>query len=120
MPLLGGSTDGDSRGGKFARMVLDLLQRCRDLMHVLLISQQCWLRDPDRLPSGSVGVGKISFQERVFFLGLSAGKFLSILADIEHVEIVQRRVTRLIGNVLGIYCLNESFNTLSSISVSID
>src|SRR6266704_6454917 len=95
MPLLGGSTDGDRRGGKFARMVLDLLQRCCDLMHVLLISQQCWLRDPDRLPSGSVGVGKISLQERVFFLGLSAGKFLSIFAALEHVEIVQRRVTRL-------------------------
>src|SRR5439155_2939143 len=51
---------------------------------------------------------------------LPAGELLAVLASLEHVEIVQRRIARLVGNALGIHRSNESFRADTGKGITID
>src|SRR5215475_16217289 len=101
-------------------MILNFLQRSSDLMHVLFVSQQCVLRDPDRFPSRTVGFRKIFLQKWMWLFGLPAGELLAVLPTLEHRQNMHRRVTCLVGNALGIHGGNESFDADARKNIAID
>src|SRR5215469_3265697 len=117
---LGGLSDQNRCDPQFTGMVLNLLQRGGNFMHVFLVSEQGWLWDPHRFPSCAMSFRKIFLQKWVCLFGLPAGQLPSIFAAFEHVQLMQRRVACLIGNALGIHGSNELFKADAPESVAIN
>src|SRR5215469_6948769 len=105
---------------QFTGMVLDLLQRRGNFMHVFLVSEQGRLRDPHRLPSCAMSFRETSLQKWVGLFGLPAGQPLSVFPAFEYVKLMQRRVACLIRNALSIHGSNELFSTDPPESVAVN
>src|ERR1700693_402498 len=95
-------------GRQLFGVLLDFPDRSYDFLHVALVPQQRWLRNPHRFPRRSLGMRKRLPQKAMICLGLRPAQTLAILSVAEHVQIVQRRVARLVRNTLGIDRRNEA------------
>src|SRR5207249_9496496 len=84
------------------RASLNFCDCCGDLVHVFFIAEQRRLRNPNGFPRRPLSVRKFLPQERVIFCGLSSRETLAILATATHIQLVQRRMTRLVRNAFRV------------------
>src|SRR6185369_17964865 len=96
-------------GDKFFCVCLNFPDAGHDLLHVGFISQQRWLRHPNRLPGRTMGVRKRLAQEGVLGRGLRTAQPLAVFPVTEHIKVVQRWIAGLIRNTLCIHRCNKTF-----------
>src|SRR5579864_4986847 len=89
-------------------------ERCHDLVHVLLVAEQCRLRNPNCFPCGALRIRKWLLQEGVSLLARSLAQAFSIFAIAEHVQFVERWITRLVRDAFRVHCLNKAFGRNAS------
>ena len=93
---------------------LDFAPGARDFVHILFITEEGGLGNPDGFESGAMCVGIFCFQEIVTFAGLRSAQSVAILAILENIQGMDGRIAGLIGNTLGVDGLNQSFGAGSS------
>src|SRR5579864_1365965 len=89
-------------------------ERCHDLVHILLVAEQCRLRNPNCFPCGALRIRKWLLQEGVSLLARSLAQAFSIFAISENVQFVERGIARLVGDAFRVYCLNKAFGRNTS------
>src|SRR5207302_9823506 len=79
-------------GSNRRRILLDLPDRFRYLAHVLLVTQQRKLRNPDCLPRRPLCMREALVQDFVFLCCLGAAEAFAIFTSAQAVEYVQGRM----------------------------
>src|SRR3954468_17953258 len=86
---------------------LNLPDRARNLVHVLIVAQKRKLRNPDGLPRRTLRVRELLLQELMLRCRLRSAQALAVFATAEAIQVMQWRIARLRRNPLGIQCGNE-------------
>src|SRR5882762_2192327 len=94
--------------GQIFGVLLNLAQAGGDLLNIFFIPQQGWLWNPDRLPGRFLSLRKAPLQERMTLFRLLSAQPLSILAIAKHVQLVERRIARLIGDAFRVHRCDEA------------
>ena len=89
-------------------MSLDFGPGTGNFMHILFITEQRWLGNPDRFPGGAMRDRILRLQEAMAFGRLRSAKTLAIFAILENFKRVDRWIACLIRDAFGVHSLNES------------